>query len=256
MAGGIHLRREREATGLRQRVCPQSGPFDRFAGRSGIAVLSSRPGGSPLAQSIIGLAGGRRTQWGNAVTHDASFTYIYGAVTNAPNGGYSGMKLARSPHGHSLNTHGWQYWEGSQWEAGEVRAVVIPTRNELTGVIPQEGHDGYEAVSIPATGTTDTTIDISYACAPQGPWSRPVPVYSIPQVKRFHHELAYIPTFHPDLSPSDVVVISYNIDTTDGLSATLHDVHTYQPRFLQLESNAPPTSTTTTTAIVTKVDRA
>jgi hypothetical protein len=233
---------------------PQNGPFDRFTGRSGIAVLAPRPGGPPLLQSIIGLAGGRRTQWGNAVTHDGSFTYIYDEVTSAPNGGFSGMKLARAPLGHSLGTRGWQYWDGSQWEAGEVHAVVIPTRNELTGVMPQEGHAGYEAVSIPGSEATDTTVDLSFACAPQGPWSGPIAVYSIPQIKRFHHELAYIPTFHPELSPSDAVVVSYNVDTTDGLSATRRDVHTYQPRFLELEDKAPPTSTTTT-VLVTNVDR-
>jgi len=231
---------------------PQAGPFERFAGRSGIAVLTTDPNGMPLLQSIIALPGGPRTQWGNAVTYDSSYVYVYGAVGDASTGKFSGMKLARVPRGHSVATDDWQYWNGRGWEGGETNAIVIPTRGELTGVIPREGGIGYEAVSVPGALLADRTVDLSYACSPEGPWSAPVPVYSIPQIARFHHEFAYIPTFHPELSPLGSVVISYNIDTTDGLSATRRDVHSYQPQFLLIGSNASHSSSTTTTFLVAR----
>jgi len=230
---------------------PRKGPFDRFTGRSGIAVLSDLARRAPVLQSIVALAGGPRTQWGNAVTYDASYRYIYGAVADASTGSFSGMKLARVPLGHSLATHTWQYWNGKRWERGEGHAVVIPTGNELTGVMPQEGRTGYEAVSIPGSLVNDRTVDLSYACSPEGPWSTPVPVYSLPRVTSIGHEFAYIPTFHPELSPHGATVISYNIDTTDGLSALRRDVHAYQPRFLEIGGLAsPPSSTTTSTTVI------
>jgi hypothetical protein len=178
--------------------------------------------------------------------------YVYGAVGDASTGKFSGMKLARVPRGHSVATDDWQYWNGRGWEGGETNAIVIPTRGELTGVIPREGGIGYEAVSVPGALLADRTVDLSYACSPEGPWSAPVPVYSIPQIARFHHEFAYIPTFHPELSPLGSVVISYNIDTTDGLSATRRDVHSYQPQFLLIGSNASHSSSTTTTFLVAR----
>jgi hypothetical protein len=47
------------------------------------------------------------------------------------------------------------------------------------------------------------------------------------------HEIAYIPTVHPELSGPGSLVISYDIDSTAGISALRRDVHQYQPQFLQ-----------------------
>jgi hypothetical protein len=113
---------------------------------------------------------------------------------------------------------------------------MIPTGNELTGVAP-DGSTGYEAVSIPSSVFTDTTVDISYACSPEGPWSTPVPVYAIPNVKGLSNQVAYIPTFHLELSSGTDRVISYNVNSADSSSLHRADVHGYQPRFVVLGSN-------------------
>jgi hypothetical protein len=59
-------------------------------------------------------------------------------------------------------------------------------------------------------------------------------VYSIPQVAQYADEIAYIPTFHPELSSPGSLVVSYNIDSMDGLPALEQDVHQYQPQFIQV----------------------
>jgi hypothetical protein len=92
------------------------------------------------------------------------------------------------------------------------------------------------AVSIPGGVFQDKTVDLSYACSPTGPWSSPVPIYTIPQVNEYPNEIAYIPTFHPELS-SHGLIISYNVDSLSGLSALEQNVHQYQPQFLQLSSS-------------------
>jgi len=224
---------------------PQNGIFGLFTGRSGIAVLTVPNDGMPSFRHVVALQNDPLTQWGNAVLQDGSYSYVYGAVGSAGAGTFSGMKVARVPRGREVRTGSWQYWDGTGWVAGEDQAVTLPTVNELTGVVAQGSGEGYEAVSIPGSVFTDNTLDLSYACTPQGPWSVPVPVYSIPQVPGLADQIAYIPTFHPELSMSSVNVISYNVNSTVGLAALQGDIAGYQPHFVTLSqplSSAPALS--------------
>jgi hypothetical protein len=211
---------------------PRRGPFARFTGRSAIAVLTLQEG-TPTFSSLVVLPTSPRTQWGNAAMQQGPYTYVYGTVGDSHGDTFLGMKLARVRSGDALHPGKWRFWGGSGWEAREARAAIVRTGNELTGVLPQTGRSGDEAVSIPGSVLTDKTVDLSYACTPQGPWSEPAPVYSIPQI-RIRNELAYIPTFHPELSGDGAVVISYNVDTTDALPALVRHVHDDQPRFVRL----------------------
>jgi hypothetical protein len=229
---------------------PQVGPFDRFTGRSAIAVLSLSPTGTPTHTSTTRLAGGSLDQWGNAVLRGTSYTYIYGSVSNTKTGKFYGMKIVRVPRGKTLRLHAWRYWTGSRWVAAESHAHTVRTQDELTGVMPQKDNVGYEAVSIPGSVRTDRTVDLSYSCTPEGPWSRPTAVYSIPQITHLHNEIAYIPTFHPELSGGSGVVVSFNLDTLDGLSPLARDIHAYQPQFLRVTSGTTPTPT----VVVAKIE--
>ena len=118
--------------------------------------------------------------------------------------------------GDSLDSDDWQYWSGTQWVSDEAGAATVDTGYELTGVTTQQGEGGYEAVSIPGSVYTDKSVDVSYACSPTGPWSAPMPVYTIPQVSQYPNEIAYIPTFHTELSGPGNLIVSYNVDTTPG----------------------------------------
>ena len=215
---------------------PVSGsPFDMFTGRSGIAVMSL-PYGVPVYNSMVAIPTDPNTQWGTAVMQSDGFDYIYGVDINLSENTYYGMKVARVSLGQSLETNGWAYWNGSAWVPGEANAVPVPVSTVLTGVIPLESGSGFMAVSIPGGVINDTTVDLTFACAPTGPWSTPEPVYTIPQIHQYQDEIAYMPTFHPELSDAGGLVVSYNIDTTNGLSALAQNVHAYQPQFLQVNS--------------------
>lgn len=89
------------------------------------------------------------------------------------------------------------------------------------------------AVSIPGSANADKTVDLAFSCSPQGPWSSPQAIYSIPQINQYRDEIAYTPTFHPELLGSGLVV-SYSINTIDGMAALEQDDHEYQPQFLEL----------------------
>jgi hypothetical protein len=216
---------------------PGNSSIDQFTGHSGIAVFSLQGDGMPVFDSVTPLPTDANTQWGTAVTQSGGYTYVFGSDTDPTNGQqFYGMKVARVVSGSSLITDAWQYWNGAQWVSGEQNALPIATTAVLNGVTTQQGGSGYVAVSIPVSFWDDTNVDLSYACSPAGPWSTPVPVYTIPQVSQFPDEIAYIPTFHPELSGSGLV-ISYNINSLDGLNALEQNIHLYQPQFLELNNS-------------------
>ncbi len=203
----------------------------KYTGRSGIATMSVPAGGVPTLSSVTLLPTDPATVWGSAVVQSGGYLYVYGADLETTSLGMS-MKVARVPEAHSLDVNSWEYWNGSEWVAGESNAVLVPTVNQLSGVTPDPDGHGFIAVSIPAGVLNDSTVDLSYASSPTGPWTAPQPVYAIPQVKQIQGELAYSPTFHPDLSSGGHLVVSYSIDTTLGFPELMHDVHSYQPQFL------------------------
>ena len=117
------------------------------------------------------------------------------------------------PLGNSLDTGAWQYWDGTQWVSGEGNAVADQTITVFTGVTPQQDGTGYEAASIPGWQGGDTSVDLAYSCSPAGPWTAPTPVYTIPQVTQYPDEIAYMATFHTELSSPGDLIVSYAINT-------------------------------------------
>lgn len=207
----------------------------RYTGRSGIAVLSVAPRHLPTLSSVILLPPDLDTQWGSAVMESGGYLYVYGSVLDrAQQYSVHDVKVARVPVGQSLDFSAWTYWNGSQWTAGESNAAPVLTVNGLTGVEPDPDGKGFVAVSVPSGIFSDTTVDLSYASSPAGPWTTPQPVYVIPEITEYSGEMAYFPTFHPELSSGGQLVVSYNIDTTVGFSVLSHDIHSYQPQFLTI----------------------
>ncbi len=203
-----------------------------YTGRSGIAVMSTGSNGLPTPSSVVLLPQDATTAWGSAEVTSGGYVYVYGAVLDHANHGVYGMKVARIPIGQSLDVSSWTYWAGSEWKAGETNAAIVQTLNELTGVVADPDGNGFIGVSIPPGLFNDRTVDLSYAPSPEGPWTAPQSVYVIPELKMYAGEEAYFPTFHPELSTSGSLVVSYNIDTTVGYSVLESDIHSYQPKFL------------------------
>ena len=90
-------------------------------------------------------------------------------------------------------------------------------------------------MSIPNNVYYDSELQVSYSCAPQGPWSTPATVYTIPEVTEYSDEIAYMATFHPELDDANGSVVSYSVDSLGGLDPLRADIHEYQPRFLYLK---------------------
>jgi hypothetical protein len=205
----------------------------RYTGRTGIAEMAIQPGGLPQLSSVTLLPDDPVTTWGSATLVSGGYRYVYGAVIDGLHHSTTGMKVARVPVDQSLDVGLWTYWNGSQWQNQESDAVTVKTENDLTGVIANPNGSGFIAVSVPWGVFADTTVDLSYASSPQGPWTTPQSVYTIPEIHEYAGEGAYFPTFHPELSASpDQLVVSYNIDTDKGYTVLNQDIRSYQPRFL------------------------
>ena len=211
---------------------PNTGIRESFTGRSGVAVLHVGPSGMPTYTSVEPIPTDGTTTWGNALIQNGVYTYIYGTDTSEAPGGFLGMKVARVVRGRALDTHAWQYWNGKLWVGDESNASPIPYSQLFTGIAQQPTGIGYVAVSL-ARGPK-VSVDVSYSCTPEGPWSGPTPVYAVPEVSQYHGETAYTPTLHPELSEPGHLVVSYNLDTVDGIQALRANIHVYQPRFLEL----------------------
>lgn len=204
--------------------------FGKFAGNSAIAIMKLHINGLPTFSSIQTIPSDANTQWGVATTSDSTYRYIYGEASS------SSMKLARVPLNKTLITSDWQYWNGTTWVNNETSAIEIQTTNVLDGVT-QSNSGGYIAISIPANIYFEQSLQVSYACSPQGPWSEPQTIYTIPEDTEYSNELSYIPTFHPELSGSNILVTSYNVDNLDGLTPLMQNIHQFQPRFVYLTEN-------------------
>jgi len=206
-----------------------------YTGRSGIAVMSVAANGLPKLSSITLLPTDPSITWGSAVVEGGGYLYLYGADISGVRDAVTGMEVARVPVGESLDISRWAYWTGSRWIPNESNAKVVHTVNDLTGVTRDPDGKGYIGVSVPWGVFKDRTVDLSYSRSPEGPWTAPQPVYSIPEVFQYGGEMAYFPTFHPELSSTpNQLVVSYDLDTDRGLPVLKQNIHSYQPRFITI----------------------
>ena len=210
----------------------QGSLFQNFIGSSGIAVMSLASG-QPVFSSITPLPTDPITQWGVAMTQAGGYDYVYGEAFNTATNVWSGMKLARVPVGSSLDTGQWTYWTGSGWVAGEANAVAEPFPF-ITGIIPLQNGSGFMGVGVGGTYGQAMHVSVTFACSPTGPWSTVQTIYTTPETTEYPDEFAYMATLHPEISDSGGLVLSYSINSLDGLSALERNAHLYQPRFIQI----------------------
>jgi hypothetical protein len=202
--------------------------YGTYTGRSAIAIMSLASG-TPAFSSVVEVPTDTWTQWGNAVVHSGGYEYIYGIDFNTDADIWYGLKVARVPVGDSLDFSDWTYWNGSSWVSGESNAAVTSTPL-VNGVIPLKGGSGFMGVGVGNEGRK-YWISLTFSCSPTGPWSPGVNVFPIPQTASYANEIAYMATFHPELTTAGLVT-SYNIDSTDGLSALKRNDRKYKPHFV------------------------
>ena len=209
----------------------QSGSiYGTYTGVSAIAIMSLASG-TPTFSSLDDVPTDPTTQWGNSLVQSGGYNYIYGVDFNTTTGVWYGLKVARVPVGQTLDFSQWTYWSGSTWVSGEFNAAVTGTPL-VNGIIPLESASGFMGVGVGGSGS-DYYVYLTFSCSPTGPWTSTANVYTIPETATYPNEIAYMATFHPELTANGLVV-SYNIDSSGGLDSLLQDDHEYQPRFIDI----------------------
>ena len=165
------------------------------------------------------------------MVQSGGYDYIYGIDFNTNAGIWYGLKVARVPVGQTLDFSQWTYWNGSSWVSGELNAAVTATPL-VNGIIPLENASGFMGVGVGGSGS-DYYLYLTFSCSPTGPWSWSANAYTIPETATYSNEIAYMATFHPELT-ADGLVASYSIDSSNGLSSLEQDDHEYQPRFVDI----------------------
>jgi hypothetical protein len=212
-------------------LSPVSGTiYGTYDGRAAIAVMSLASG-TPTFSSLENIPTDPTTQWGNALVQSGGYDYIYGIDFDTTAGIWYGLKVARVPVGNTLDFAQWTYWNGSSWVSGESNAAVTGTPL-VNGIIPLKNGSGFMGMGVGGSGS-DYWMYLTFSCSPTGPWSWSANAYTIPETGTYSNEIAYMATFHPELTANGLVA-SYNVDSSDGLSSLMQDDHEYQPRFVDI----------------------
>jgi hypothetical protein len=131
------------------------------------------------------------------------------------------------------NLHGeepWEYWNGNSWIANSNQSARVINNLGADGVI-KLGEGNYAHVSMLAF---DRDIQISFAPAPQGPWTTRQSVFTLPNDSNCWF---YMPNFHSIL-PNGNYSVSCSANYTYPLFfawESFIDKYWYRPRYVQVD---------------------
>ncbi len=186
------------------------------------------------------------TSWGAAVLCDPAAEsppgdclYIYGVRETSPLN--KQLLLARVSGDRVTRFDDWRFLAaGGDWSSDPARAVPVAEHvaNELSVErVEIAGHPMLVMVhSEPVFGTR---IMVRTSRRPEGPWSDPVHVYDVPDVKRHKKYFTYAAKGHAHLSRAGHLLISYVVNAHD-FGAMIADASIYRPRFVRVKLDRLP----------------
>ena len=77
-------------------------------------------------------------------------------------------------------------------------------------------------------------IMVRLSSSPHGPWSKPIPIFEVPDLKRNKSYFSYAAKGHPELSAPGELLINYVVNSL-GFGAMVNDAEIYRPRFIRLK---------------------
>ncbi len=181
----------------------------------------------------------REVSWGAAVVFDSSggsddagYLYLYGIKETHPLN--KQLLLARAPAVTVERFDTWRFrtaeggWSGRLSDAAPIADHLV---NELS-VEPVRIGGRPTFVMTHSEPVFGHRIFLRVADRPAGPWSKPIPVYQVPGVKRNPAYFTYAAKGHAHLSAAGELLISYVINSHD-FKAMVADADIYRPRFIR-----------------------
>lgn len=182
--------------------------------------------GSPPHQTI---------NWGSdllSVSEEGkNWIYIYGYRA-----GKSGNELliARAPVDRLIDFNEWQFRSKEKWSKSvrdsSEQASLVPTEFSIT---PVEIRGKKNWLMVQSETMLGPHVMIRTSSSPLGPWSKPIAIYEVPDLKRNKKYFSYAAKGHPELSKGGELLITYVVNSFD-FGAMIHDPEIYRPRFIRL----------------------
>jgi hypothetical protein len=203
-------------------------------------VTLSLPDLSVQSMQSLTISGG--VEWGSSLLDHNGEIFIYG-IEDLPTGKYP--HVARVKESDLANPAAWQFWNGADWSAdaaSSIRIIGAPDSisNEFNVNLLHAGNGNSYMLTTMDTSVpfgTWQNIVVYFSCSPQGPWSPKQVVYATPETGTKDHSgtgtmLTYNPHAHFEYAANGTVLISYDLNTTDGNDLIFAD--DYRPMFIRV----------------------
>jgi len=195
-----------------------------------VPVPSSRSGGGKIGWGVtlLSIPASEQTQ--------GHYLYIYGIdesdILNKK------LILARSPAGRVEDTGAWQAYHGNgAWGtfASECHPIAEHLASELS-VEPVVIGDSLRYVMVYSEDGFGSHILMRMAEHPEGPWSKPFPVYQVEDIQKDKAFFTYAAKSHACISRPGELLISYVINAID-FDKVIQNADLYRPRFIRISLN-------------------
>ena len=179
------------------------------------------------------FAPGRTRSFGSATLRVKDDVYVYG-YDEKPGKPFAVRKLvvARVPAGKLADYDSWRFFSGGEWkpDAKELTALADNVATELSvSYLPAFK----QFVLVYTENGLSERIVGRFADAPEGPWSKPVVLYTCPEMKRDKRLFTYAAKAHPHLAGDGELVVSYVVNSFE-LAPVINDATLYRPRFVRV----------------------
>ncbi|MBI9009927.1 MAG: DUF4185 domain-containing protein [Tenericutes bacterium] len=158
------------------------------------------------------------------------YIYVYG-YKDGP-----GRKLvvARVTEENFLNFNEWTYYDGENWskKIEESAVLIAGVSPELSVTYMNAGTFAGKYMLVVMENTNSGNIAFSLSDSPFGPFSEYTTVYETAESGYLTSAFTYNAKLHPNLSTSEKLIISYNVNTTNIFA--LRDAKIYYPRFISI----------------------
>ena len=168
---------------------------------------------------------------------NANELFIYGVKETS--GWNKQLVLARAPAERCEDFATWRFRTAEGWSPRPTDAVPLAdgVANEFSiEPLPIDGPTQY--VMIHSEPIFGTRIMTRAAKDPVGPWTKPVPVFDVPDVKRHESYFTYAAKGHASLARPGELLVTYVINSHDFWKMAA-DASIYRPRFVRVPANTP-----------------
>lgn len=194
------------------------------------------------------LPDGKEIVFGAGITDNAAssgaldpdgYLYVYGYENDKKNG-KKRMLVARTTPDKLQAFADWRFWNGSGWTPNiEESAPVLDGVSPELSVTPMtDGRWKGKYVVVCERDSVSGIVAYATGDSPVGPFEELKPLYYTAEKEQGQGIITYNAKAHPHLSPSGELLVTYNVNTTDGMASS-SNANIYRPRWLTIREIGP-----------------